>query len=73
MNNNDPLSEFDYDKPSRAEEIYNYFAPGYETLNGPMLSIASHQQKDGKLQFKISWNTNEHTWEYLPDMKEDHP
>ena len=33
LNNYDPLSGFDYNKPSRAEEIYNEFAPGCETLN----------------------------------------
>ena len=38
-----------------------------------MLSIASHWWKDGQLQFKISWDTNEYTWETFPDMKEDHP
>ena len=73
MNDNGPLSEFDYDKPSRAEEIYNEFFPGPEKFNESMLSIASHRWKNGQLQFKISWYTNEHTWETFPDMKEYHP
>ena len=38
-----------------------------------MLSISSHRWKNGQLQFKIIWNTNEHTWETFPDMKEYHP
>ena len=38
-----------------------------------MLSISSHRWKNGLLQFKISWYTNEHTWETFPDMKEYHP
>ena len=38
-----------------------------------MLSIASHRWNNGQPQFKISWNTNEHTWENFPDIKEDHP
>ena len=42
FNNDDLLSAFDYDKPSRGEEIYNEFSPGHETLNESMLSIASH-------------------------------
>ena len=66
-------SEFDYGKPSIAEDIYNAFAPGREKLNVSMLSIASHRWKDGQLKFKIRWNINEHTWETFPDMKEDHP
>ena len=33
LNDNDPLSEFDNDKPSRSEEIYNEFSPGREKLN----------------------------------------
>ena len=73
LNNNDPLSDFDCDKPSRAEEIYNKFAPGHETFNDSMLSIASHLWKYGQLQFKIIWNTNDYTWESFPDIKEDHP
>ena len=31
--NEDPLGEFDYNKPHQAEEIYNEFAPGRDTLN----------------------------------------
>ena len=73
LNNDDPLSEFDYDKPSRAEEIYNDFYPGRETLNKLMLWLASYQWKDGQLQLKIIWNTNEYTWESFPDMKEGYP
>ena len=73
MNNYDPLSEFDYEKPYRSEDIYNELAPGRDTLNESMLSIAFHQWKDGKLKFKIIWNSNEHTWELFPNMKEDHP
>ena len=38
-----------------------------------MLSIASQKWKDGQLQSMIIWDTNEHTWETFPDMKEDHP
>ena len=38
-----------------------------------MLSIASHQWKGGQLQFNISCNTNDFTWETFPDIKEDHP
>ena len=38
-----------------------------------MISIAPHEWKEGQLQFKICWNTNEHTWESFPDMREDHP
>ena len=59
LNDNNPLSEFDNDKPYRVEEIYNEFAPGREKLNEPMLSIASHQRKDGQLQFGIICNTND--------------
>ena len=33
LNHDDTLSEFYYDKPSRAEEIYNEFAPVCEILN----------------------------------------
>ena len=73
MNDNDPLGDFDNDKPSRAEDIYNEFSLGREKLNEPMISIASHQWKDGQLQLNISWNTNEFSWETFPDMKEDHP
>ena len=40
LNNYDPLSEFEYDKPFRSEDIYNDFAPGCDTLNESMLSIA---------------------------------
>ena len=69
MNDKDPLSEFDNYKPYRAEEIYSKFAPGREKLNESMLSIDSHLWKYGHLQFKISWNTNEYTWENFPDMK----
>ena len=72
LNGNNPLNEFDYDKPSRAVEIYNEFSPCREKLNESMLSIASHRWKNGQLQFKISWNTNYHTWETFPDMKEYH-
>ena len=73
MNDNDPLSEFDNDKPYRAKDIYNKFSPGHEKLNEPMLYIASHRWKYGQLQFKISWNTNEFTLETFPNTKEDHP
>ena len=62
LNNDEPLSDFDCDKPSRSEDIYDEFAPGREKFNESMLFIASHQWKDGQLQFKINWNTNEHTW-----------
>ena len=54
FNNDDPLSEFDYVKPSIAEVIYNEFSPGREKLNVSMLSIASHRWKDSQLKFKIS-------------------
>ena len=73
FNDNDSLSEFDYDNPYRAEEIYNEFSPGCDKLNESMLSVSSHRWNNGQLQFKIIWNTNEHTWETFPDMKEDHP
>ena len=42
FNNDDPLSGFDYNKPSIAEEIYNEFASVHETLYETMLSVASH-------------------------------
>ena len=32
LNDNDPLSDFDYDKPSRVADIYNEFAPGCKKL-----------------------------------------
>ena len=73
LNDNDSLSDFDNDKPSRAEEIYNNFSPGREKSNEPMLSIASHRWKDVQLPYKIIWNTNEYRWENFLDMKEDHP
>ena len=70
---NDPLGEFDYDDPTKAEEIYNEFDPDNAGLNQGMQSIAAHRWKGGQLQFQVLWDTDEHTWESFIDLKEDHP
>ena len=38
-----------------------------------MVEITAHRWKEGRLQLKIIWNTEENTWEEFSDLKEDKP
>ena len=71
--NEDPLGKFDCYIPHQEDDIHEEFAPVRYILHESMLFIASLKRKDGQLQFKIILETNEHTWENFPDIKEYHP
>ena len=36
-------------------------------------AIIGHNWIDGRLKLKVEWNTEQSSWEELPDMKEDYP
>ena len=40
---------------------------------GSVVEIIAHRWKEGRLQLKIIWNTEENTWEEFRDLKEDKP
>ena len=57
-------------------EINDHFSPvdNDDTIGGARVtSIVGNRWKDGHFQFKVTWSTNEDTWESYSDLKLDHP
>jgi hypothetical protein len=62
--------------PEMTKALYDEFDLTEEDreLGGASLtSVVDHRSRNGQLQLKCLWATEEYTWEHIKVMKEDYP